>query len=162
MSDSGRTLKANEKKILKILVENKDYTFREIAKLVNLNEVSVRRLHNKLKQENVFYSVNIPNFPALGYKILMIQRIHIASPYLIETKKIIRNILDEWGNCVDCHETYDGKIIARSVWRNAEGFKEAHADFYKKFGTAWLQREYIDMVPLDKAGKLVRINQLDL
>lgn len=162
MSDARRTLKVNEKKILKLLVENKDYSFREIAKLVNLNEVSVRRLHNKLKQESVFYNVNIPNFPTLGYKIMMIQRIYITSPYLIETKKIIKNILEEWGNCVDCHETYDGKIIARSVWRNAEEFKDAHADFYKKFGTAWLQREHIDMVPLDNAGKLVRINQIAL
>jgi hypothetical protein len=142
------------------LIENQDRTFRDIAKSVNLNEVSVRRLHNKLKQENVFYSLNVPNFPALGYKIMMVQRIYIASPYLIETRNIIKNILGEWGNCIDCHETYDGKVIARSVWKNAEEFKRAHADFYKKFGTAWLQREHIDMVPLNNAGRLIRINDI--
>ena len=142
-------------------MDNKGYSFREIAKMVNLNEVSVRRLYNKLKQDNVFYSLHIPNFPVLGYKIMMVQRIYIASPYLIETKNLIKNILDEWGNCIDCHETYDGKIIARSIWKNAEEFKKAHADFYKKFGTAWLQRENIDMVPLDHASRIVRIKDIE-
>ena len=150
----------NEEKVLKLLIENKDYTFREIAKQVSLNEVSVRRLHNKLKQENLFYNLNVPNFPALGYKIMMVQRIYVASPHLIETKKIISNILAEWRNRIDCHETYDGKIIARSVWRNAEEFKSAHASFYKKFGTDWLQREHIDMIPLDNTDRLIRISEL--
>jgi DNA-binding Lrp family transcriptional regulator len=154
----SRSLKVNEKKILKLLIENKDLSFREIARLVELNEVSVRRLHNKLKQEEVFYTLHIPNFPALGYKIMMVQRIYIASPFLIETRNICKRIQDEWSNCIDCHETYDGKILARSIWRNAEEFKRAHADFYKKFGTDWLQREHIDMVPLDHSSRLVRIN----
>ncbi|MFC1741645.1 hypothetical protein ACFL3V_03865 [Nanoarchaeota archaeon] len=157
---SSTSLKTNEKKVLKLLIENRDYTFRELAKLVNLNEVSVRRLHNKMKQDNMFYTLNIPNFPALGYKIMMVQRIYVASPHLIETKNICRKIQDEWSNCIDCHETYDGKIIARSVWENAEAFKSAHADFYKKFGTEWLQRENIDMVPLDDADRLIRVNDI--
>jgi DNA-binding Lrp family transcriptional regulator len=161
MHNHNCSLKVNEKRILKLLIENQDRSFREIAKLVNLNEVSVRRLHNKLKQENVFYSLNIPNFSMLGYKIMMVQRIYIASPFLIETKNIMNNILGEWGNCIDCHETYDGKVIARSVWKNAEAFKESHANFYKKFGTDWLQREHIEMVPLDNGGKIVRINNID-
>lgn len=156
------SLKANEKRVLQILVENQDYTFREIAKRVGLNEVSVRRLHNKLKQEGVFRNINIPNFPLLGYRIMMVQRIYITSPHLIETKRIMKNILDEWPNCIDCHETYDGKIIARSIWSDAEAFKSAHAGFYKKFGTEWLQRENIDMVPLDHESHLVRINHIGL
>ncbi|MBN1543912.1 hypothetical protein JW898_00440 [Candidatus Woesearchaeota archaeon] len=160
MQEIPNSLKVNEQRVLKLLIENKDYTFREIAKLINLNEVSVRRLHNKLKQDNLFYNVNVPNFPALGYRIMMVQRIYVASPFLIETKNIIRNLLGEWTNCIDCHETYDGKIISRSVWRNAEEFKRAHAAFYKKFGTEWLQREHIDMVPLDHADRLIRISEL--
>jgi DNA-binding Lrp family transcriptional regulator len=162
MSGNTRSLKANEQKILRLLMDNKGHTFREIAKQVNLNEVSVRRIYNKLMQEDVFQSLHIPNFPLLGYKIMMLQRIYIASPFLIETKNIIRNVLDEWNNCVDCHETYDGKIIARSVWKNAEEFKKAHADFYKKFGTEWLQRENIDMIPLDNSSRLIRIKGIDV
>jgi DNA-binding Lrp family transcriptional regulator len=154
---SNVSLKENEKRILKLLLENKDHSFREMAKLVDLNEVSVRRLHNKLRQEGVFQALNIPNFPALGYKIMMMQRIYVTSPYLIEIKNIIGQIMGEWENCIDCHETYDGKILARSVWKDAEEFKQAHADFYKKFGTAWLQRESIDMVPLDDGSRLVRV-----
>ena len=160
MAGNTRQLKSNEQKILRLLMDNKGYTFREIAKLVNLNEVSVRRLYNKLKQEDVFHSLHIPNFPLLGYRIMMVQNIHIASPFLIETKSIMRNVLDEWSNCIDCHETYDGKIIARSVWKNAEEFKKAHADFYRKFGTDWLQREDIDMIPLDNQSRLIRIKDL--
>lgn len=154
------SLKTNEKRVLKLLIENKDYTFRELAKMVNLNEVSVRRLHNKMKQDSMFYTLNIPNFPVLGYKIMMLQCIQIASPHLIETGKICKQISDEWTNCIDCHETYDGKIIARSVWKNAEEFKQAHADFYKKFGTVWLQHENIDMIPLDNANRLIRVNDI--
>lgn len=160
MQGSTGSLKVNEEKVLRLLIENKDYTFREIAKLVSLNEVSVRRLHNKLKQDNLFYNLNVPNFPALGYRIMMVQRIYVASPHLIETRNIMRNIMAEWKNCIDCHETYDGKIIARSVWRNAEEFKSAHAGFYKKFGTDWLQRENIDMVPLENTDRIIRINEL--
>lgn len=160
MSGNTRSLKANEQKILRLLMGNKGYTFREIAGKVNLNEVSVRRIYNKLLQEGVFHSLHIPNFPLLGYRIMMLQRIHITSPFLIETKNIIRNVLEEWDNCVDCHETYDGKIIARSVWRNAEEFKKAHADFYKKYGTEWLQREHIDMIPLDNSSRLIRIKDI--
>jgi hypothetical protein len=132
-----------------------------MAKLVDLNEVSVRRLHNKLRQEDVFHALNIPNFPALGYKIMMVQRIYVTSPYLIEIRNIIRKIMGEWENCIDCHETYDGKILARSVWKDAEEFKKSHADFYKKFGTDWLQRESIDMVPLDNASRLIRVQGID-
>jgi len=155
-----QSLKVNERKVLKLLMENRDYNFREIAKSVNLNEVSVRRLYNKLKQDNIFYTINVPNYAVLGYKIMMVQKIYVSSPYLIEMKSIMRNILGEWGNCTDCHETYDGKIIARSVWKNAEEFKKAHADFYKKYGTNWLQRENIDMVPLDNMTRLVRVNDM--
>jgi len=151
------SLKQNEQKVLKLLTENKDYSFREIAKLVGLNEVSVRRICNKLKLDGVFHTVNIPNFPALGYNVLMMQRIRVSGSHLIETKSIIGNVLKEWPNCIDCHETYDGKIIARSVWRNAEDFKEAHAGFYKKFGTGWLEHEEIDMVPLEGNGAFMRI-----
>ncbi len=161
MTENRRSLKVNEKKILKLLMDNKDYTFREIAKQVNLNEVSVRRLHNRLKQDDIFHSLNVPNFAALGYNILMLQKIHVTSPYLIETKKIISDLMAEWNNCIDCHETYDGKIFVRSVWRNAEAFKKAHADFYRKFGTKWLQQEHIDMVPLDHSAKMIRINGVD-
>ena len=160
MDSTTRSLKTNEEKVLRLLLDNQGYSFREIAKMVSLNEVSVRRLYNRMKQDNVFHSLHIPNFPILGYKIMMIQRIYIASPYLIETKNIIKNVLDEWGNCIDCHETYDGKIIVRSVWKNAEEFKKAHAGFYKKFGTSWLQRENIDMVPLDSTSRLIRIRDV--
>ncbi len=155
-----RQLKPNEQRILKLLSENRDYSFREIAKMVDLNEVSVRRLHNKLRQENVFYTINVPNFPVLGYRIMMVQRIYIASPHLIETRSIMKNIMGEWSNCIDCHETYDGKILARSVWRDAEEFKAAHAAFYKKFGTDWLQREHIEMIPLEDNGRLIRISDI--
>ncbi|MBW2967267.1 hypothetical protein KY362_02160 [Candidatus Woesearchaeota archaeon] len=159
---SLRSLKANEQKVLRLLIDNKDLSFREIAKLVDLNEVSVRRLHNRLKLDNVFYSLNIPNFPALGYRIMMVQRIYITSPFLIETKKIMNNILSEWSNCIDCHETYDGKILARSVWRDPEEFKKAHACFYRKFGTDWLSREHIDMVPLDNTSRLFRVDGISI
>jgi DNA-binding Lrp family transcriptional regulator len=155
-----QSLKSNEKAVLKLLLENRDYSFREMAKLAGLNEVSVRRLHNKLKQDQVFYSLNIPNFPALGYMILMLQRVYISSPHLIEAKSIAKRFLDEWGNCIDCHETYDGKILVRSVWKNADEFKRAHADFYRKFGTDWLQRERIEMIPLDNANQLLRIKDI--
>jgi DNA-binding Lrp family transcriptional regulator len=157
MQDATTSLKPNEQKVLRLLIENRDYTFREIAKLVGLNEVSVRRLHNKLRQDNVFYSLNVPNFPALGYRVLMVQKLQLASQHLIETRSIIGNMLKEWQNCIDCHETYDGKVIARSVWRNAEEFKRAHAEFYRKFGTGWLQDEQIDMVPLEGNGAFMRI-----
>ncbi|NQU78797.1 winged helix-turn-helix domain-containing protein [Candidatus Woesearchaeota archaeon] len=158
----GYPLKINERKVLGLLIANRNLNFREIAKEINLNEVSVRRLHNKLKQENVFHTLHIPNFSVLGYKIMMVQRIYITSPFLIETKNIMKNIKSEWINCIDCHETYDGKIIARSVWRNAEEFKSAHAGFYKKFGTDWLQRENIDMIPLDGADQFIRINGIPI
>jgi len=154
------SLKTNEQKILRLLLENKDYSSREIARKVGLNEVSVRRLSNKLRQDDVFHSLNIPNFPMLGYKVLMVQRIYVASPHLIEIPGIIRNIQDEWRNCIDCHETYDGKILVRSVWPAAEDFKTAHAGFFKKFGTEWLQREHIDMVPLDQKSRLINVRDI--
>ena len=156
------SLRLNEKKILQMLVENKNYVSREIAKSVELNEVSVRRIINRLKQENILYTLNIPNFPALGYKVMMVQRIYITSPFLIETKKIMQNMLNEWSNCIDCHETYDGKILARSVWKSAEEFKNAHAAFYRKFGTEWLQREHIDMIPLDEEQRMIRVKGISL
>ncbi len=162
MKLTERLLKVNEKKILRLMLENRDLSFREIAKLVGLNEVSVRRLHNRLKQDDIFYTLHIPNFPALGYKIMMVQKIYITSPFLIEMKGIIKNFQGEWDNCIDCHETYDGKVLCRSVWRNAEEFKEAHANFYKKFGTDWLQRESIDMVPLDNSSRLIRVKGVSL
>jgi len=160
MAEDNCSLKVNEQRVLKLLVENKDYSFRELAKLTGLNEVSVRRIHNKLKEENVFSTVNIPNFSKLGYKIMMLQLIWISSHHLIETKNIIRMVMDEWWNCIDCFETYDSRIVVRSVWKNAEDFKSAHAEFYKKHGTDWLDKEHIDMIPLESSGRIIRISSI--
>ncbi|MFC1723672.1 winged helix-turn-helix transcriptional regulator [Nanoarchaeota archaeon] len=160
MTQTSRSLKVNEQKILGLLLENKGYSFKEIAKLVGLNEVSVRRIHNRLKQEEIFTTLNIPNFPVLGYKILMVQKIHVSSPFLISTKKLIDSFMHEWDNCIDCHETYDGKIIVRSVWRNADCFKLAHTDFFRTHGTDWLDTEDIDMIPLDDDSEILRIKSM--
>jgi len=158
MTQTSRSLKDNEQKILGLLLENKGYTFKEIAKLVGLNEVSVRRIHNRLKQEEIFTTLNIPNFPVLGFKILMVQKIRVSSPFLISTKRLIDSFLLEWDNCIDCHETYDGKIIVRSVWHNADRFKSAHTDFFRTHGTDWLDSEDIDMIPLH--SHFIRIKNL--
>jgi len=162
MAEDTCSLKSNEQRVLKLLIENKDYSFRELAKITGLNEVSVRRLHNKLKQENVFYTLNVPNFPALGYKIMMLQLMWISSHHLIETRNIVKQVMDEWWNCLDCYETYDSRIVVRSIWKNAEDFKKAHAEFYKKHGTDWLDKEHIDMIPLDESSRFLRINELKL
>ena len=162
VSGKMRSLKANEQRILSLLIENQGYTFKEIAKKVGLNEVSVRRIHNRLRQENVFSTLNIPNFALLGYKVMIVQRMGVASSHLIETPRIICNFLDQWSNCIDCHETFDGKVIARSVWKSADEFKSHRLDLLKKFGTDWLQDEQIDMIPLDSSKDLLRIDDVSL
>ncbi|HII71509.1 TPA: winged helix-turn-helix transcriptional regulator [Candidatus Woesearchaeota archaeon] len=159
-SCAARSLKDNERRILSLLVENQDYTFKEIAKLVGLNEVSVRRIHHRLRQENVFHTLNIPNFSLLGYRMLILQNITVTSPFLIQTKRMMGCFLDEWPNCVCCHETYDGKILVRSVWRDADDFKKAHGFFFQKHGTDWIAGEQIDMVPLDHCSEILRIKDI--
>ncbi|MBW3000041.1 winged helix-turn-helix domain-containing protein [Candidatus Woesearchaeota archaeon] len=151
------TLKKNEQAVLHHLLLNEGLSHKEIGKKIGINEASVRRICNKLRQENVYYNLNVPNFSLLGKKVLMVQKIHISSPHLIEIRNIINNILADWGSCVDCKETFDGRIIVRSIWENTQAFRKAHAAFFKKHGTEWLTRESIDLIPLGEEGKFIRV-----
>lgn len=142
-------MRQNEERILRLVIENNDRSYKEIGEKVGLNEVSVRRICNKLKDEGLYRTVHIPNFPSLGLHVLMVQQLELKSPFLIEAKKIIDNFKSEWDNCIDGLESFDGKLIIRSIWKDNESFKTARAEFYKKFGTDWLKRENTDMVPLN-------------
>lgn len=132
-------------------------SYQDIGKKVGLNEASVRRICNNLRQEDVFYQLNVPNFASLGHSVLIIQTIHISNGSFMQAKEIADNFRKEWDNCVDCHETFDWKIIVRSIWPNVETFKNKHVEFFKKNGTSWLTKENIDLVPLKEDGKFIRI-----
>lgn len=132
-------------------------SYQDIGKKVGLNEASVRRICNNLRQEDVFYQINVPNFAALGFTVLIIQTIHVANGSFMQAKEIAENFKKEWDNCVDCQETFDWKIIVRSIWPSVESFKNKHVEFFKKYGTSWLTKESIDLVPLKEDGKFIRI-----
>jgi len=142
-------MRQNEEKVLRLVIENRGLTYKKIGDIVGLNEVSIRRICNKLKEEKMYRSVHIPNFPSLGLHVMMIQQLELKSSFLIEAKNIVGNFKMEWDNCIDGLESFDGKLIVRSIWKDTESFKQARAEFYKKFGTEWLQRENTDMIPLD-------------
>ncbi len=156
---STRSLKVNEKRVLELLLENKGYTFKEIAKEVDLNEVSVRRIHNRLRQDGVFTNLNIPNYALLGFRTMIVQSIKVASSSLVETGRLMRSLM-QWNNCVDCYETYDGKIIVRSVWSSPDDFKHARDIFLKENGSSWFEQETVDMVPLNDKQCFINIRNI--
>jgi hypothetical protein len=150
-------LRNNEQAVLKYLLSNEGHTYQDIGKKVGLNEASVRRICNNLRTEDVFYQLNVPNFAGLGHTVMIIQTMHLSNAAFMQAKEISDNFKKEWDNCVDCHETFDWKIIIRSVWPNVEAFKCKHVEFFKKYGTSWLTKESIDLIPLKEDSKFIRI-----
>ena len=69
-------------------------------------------------------------------------------------------IVSDWDNCIDCHSTFDGKVILRSVWRSTEEFRNARNIFHRRFGMDWLVSEELDMIPLSENRPLFNVRCL--
>jgi DNA-binding Lrp family transcriptional regulator len=149
-----------ERRILGYVTENMNATPKEIARAVGTDEQTARRLYNRLFAENACSQLIVPNYALLGYKVMMIQKLRLKSTSLPDTHRLMSKIESEWRNCIDCHETFDGSIYVRSVWRNAEAFKDARARLHQKHGVDWLESEDVDMVPLSEQRGVIRVRSL--
>ncbi len=149
-----------EKRILDFITKDVNATPKEIARASGTDESTVKRLYNRLFAENVCSQVILPNYALLGYRVMIVQRLGVKSGSLPDLHFIVSKILAEWKNCIDCHETFDGKIYVRSVWRDAEEFKEARTRFHQRHGTDWLAGEEVDMVPLNERKRLIDVKSL--
>ncbi|MFC1752759.1 winged helix-turn-helix transcriptional regulator [Thermoproteota archaeon] len=148
-------LKENELKVLHSILLNKNLSYGEIAKESGITEGSVRRISNRMKQEGIFKEMNVPNFAMLGFKVMILQIVKIASPRAKDIPSIIRKVKDKWHNCVDCHETFDGKIVIRSVWKEPDDFKNSRTQLHQEIGTDWLLQEDIEMIPLETRKEFI-------
>jgi hypothetical protein len=91
---------------------------------------------------------------------MIIQKLSVKSRSLPDVPFITSKIESEWKNCIDCHETFDGKVYVRTVWRNAEEFKNARTKFHQKHGMDWLAGEEVDMVPLNEQRSVIKVKSL--
>lgn len=150
----------SEQRILDHVTRNPNATMKELAKAAGIDENSARRMYNRLFAENVCSQVILPNYALLGYRVMIVQKLSIKSRSLADIPFITAKIESEWSNCIDCHETFDGKVYVRSVWPNAEEFKNARTRFHQKHGMDWLAGEEVDMVPLNEQRSVIKIRSL--
>jgi hypothetical protein len=153
-------LEGKERKVLSSISKNPSATPREIARETGIDEQTARRLYNRIFAESVCSQVVLPNYPLLGYSVMIIQKLLVKSKSLTQIPAIVAKIESEWSNCIDLHETFDGKICVRSVWKNAEDFKDARKMFHQKHGMDWLAGEEVDMVPLNEQRGVIRVRSL--
>jgi DNA-binding Lrp family transcriptional regulator len=153
-------LDGTERKIMDYVTENAHATPKEIARAVDTDEQTARRLYNRLFAENACSQVILPNYAMLGFKVMIIQKLKVKNKSLPDVAFIKAKIESEWTNCIDCHETFDGKIFVRSVWKNAEEFKDARIRLHQKHGMEWLSGEEVDMVPLNEQRSIFRVKSL--
>jgi DNA-binding Lrp family transcriptional regulator len=151
---------AQERSILDYMTRNVNATQKELAKAAGTDEKTAKRLYNRLFAENVCSQVIVPNYALLGYKVMIIQKLGVKSRSLSDLPFITAKIESEWKNCIDCHETFDGKIYVRSVWSNAEEFKNARTRFHQKHGMDWLAGEEVDMIPLNEQKSVFKVRSL--
>jgi DNA-binding Lrp family transcriptional regulator len=149
-----------EKRILDCITRNVNATPKEIAKAADVDDQTARRLYNRLFAENACSQLILPNYALLGYKVMIIQRLSVKNKSLPDVPFITSKIESEWSNCIDCHETFDGKIFVRSVWKNAEEFKNARIRLHQKHGMDWLEGEEVDMVPLNEQRNILKVRSL--
>jgi len=149
-----------ERKVLDFMTKNVSATPREMAKAVGINENMAKKLYNKLFAENVCSQLIVPNYAMLGYEVMIIQRLKIKSKNLPDIPLITARIESDWRNCIDCHETFDGKIYVKSVWRNAEEFKNARTRLHENQDMKWLSSEEVDMVPLNERRNIIKVRSL--
>jgi len=158
--DTNYELDEAERKILSHITKNANATPKEIARAANIDELTAKRLYNRLFAENVCSQVIVPNYALLGYKVMIVQKLGIKSKSLSDIPLITSKIEAEWMNCIDCHETFDGKVYVRSVWKNAEDFKNARTRLHQKYGMDWLAGEEVDMVPLNSQRSMMKVRSL--
>lgn len=149
-----------ERRILGYILQNTNATPKEIARAVGVNEQTARRLYNRLFAENVCSQIIVPNYPLLGFRVMIIQKLDVKSRSLSDIPFIASKIESEWSNCIDCHETFDGKIYVRSVWKSAEEFKNARTKFHQRHGMDWLAGEDVDMIPLNAQKSVFKSRSL--
>jgi len=149
-----------ETRMLDYMSRNTNATMKELAKSVGVDEQTAKRIHNRMFAENVCSQIFVPNYALLGYKVMIVQKLNVNSNSLPDVPYITSKILSEWKNCIDCHETFDGKIYVRSVWRNADEFRSSRTKFHKRHGMDWLAGEEVDMVPLNPERSIINVRSL--
>lgn len=154
------TLDETEKRILSYMMRNPNATPKEMARAADTDDNTAKRLYNRLFAENACSQVILPNYALLGFKVMIIQKLRIKSKSLPDLPFITSKFESEWSSCIDCHETFDGKLYVRSVWRNAEEFKEARTRFHERNGMEWLAGEEVDMVPLNEQRGVIKPRSL--
>ena len=142
------------------LFARRDLSFRELARAADTDEKTAKRLYNRLFAENVCSHVVIPNYSLLGYNVMMIQKFSVKKEALPDIGLLVARMMSQWKNCIDCMETFDGKILMRSVWKSAPEFRDARSDFHSRFGIDWLEKEELEMVPLDTNKRMLKIDCL--
>ncbi len=159
-SEIAYDLDVIEKKILGYIMTNVNATPREIARAVGTDENTAKRLYNRLFSENLCSQMIVPNYSLLGFKVMIVQKLTIKNKSLAEMPSVISKIESEWSTCIDCHETFDGKVYVRSVWKSAEDFKNARTRLHQKYGQEWLAGEEVDMVPLNAQRSVIKPRSL--
>ena len=149
-----------ERKVLDFITANMNATPKEIARSVGIDENTARRLYNRLFADNACTQLIVPNYALLGFKVMIVQKLKLNSKLIPDTHFIISKIESEWKNCIDCHETFDGQLYVRSVWKNAEEFKNARTKLHQKHGVDWLALEEVDMVPLNEDKRILNVRSL--
>jgi DNA-binding Lrp family transcriptional regulator len=151
---------AVERRILDHITKDPNATPKELARAAGTDEQTAKRIYNRLFAESVCSQVILPNYALLGYKVMIIQKLGVKSKSLSDVHFITAKIESEWKNCIDCHETFDGKIYVRSVWNNAEEFKNARTRFHQRHGMDWLAGEEVDMIPLNEQRNIFKVRSL--
>jgi DNA-binding Lrp family transcriptional regulator len=153
-------LDETEKRILDYITKNANATIKEIAKAVGTDDHTAKRLYNRLFAENVVSQMMLPNYALLGFEVMIIQRLKIKSKHLPDIPLITAKIESDWKNCIDCHETFDGKVYVKSIWHNAEEFKNARTRLHEAHDMNWLSSEEVDMVPLNERRNIVKVRSM--
>ena len=149
-------LKKNELETLRHLLAG--LPFKEIAKNTCLNEVTIRRIAQRLKKRKIYSSLNLPDFAKLEYNFLVIQRLTVSSRFYLEINSILEDFRCHWPNCLDYKETIDNRLVIRSVWRSIDDFRRAKREFHQRKGKEWIKEESLDIIPLKEDEELIRIS----
>ena len=124
--------KEDEKKVMNCLFQNNSCTIKEISKETGIEFNKVNRIYNRILSEGFCSRIFLPNYGLIGYNILIIQRINVRRKELGNIDLIRTRFKKEWVNCLDIHETFDGLVYIRSVWKSPEDFSIAKNRLHEK------------------------------
>jgi DNA-binding MarR family transcriptional regulator len=131
-----------ELKVLRGLIDNPDLLDSNIAKRIDVTRQSVTKMRKKFQDNDMFFTIRIPNLGLLGFEILaFIHTEYLPNNTMKERSKLFTDIYSETPVIMKIEGDLDGvEIVATENY-------PAFSDYYNAMATRLRERNYISKDP---------------